>query len=131
METVGLRLETPIIKDRGRDLSVADAISPADPMWVHEYPDAAEAQYLESAASALRCIRLALRTVRGHPKRILDMGCGYGRVLRAIRAAYPNAEIAACDIVHDAVDFCVEHFDALPVYSEPDVSGSSSPASSI
>jgi SAM-dependent methyltransferase len=122
METTELRLLTPVIEVGGRELHVADAVSPADPMWLHAYPEVAEAQYLESAASALRCIKLALRTVRVHPRRILDMGCGYGRVLRAIRAAYPNAEIAACDIVQDAVDFCAEHFDAVPVYSAPDVS---------
>jgi SAM-dependent methyltransferase len=124
METTGLRLDVPLWEQSTQELRVSDAISEADAMWLRGIdPEAAEAQYLESAASAVRCIRLALLTADlNSPRRILDMGCGHGRVLRAIRAAYPEAELAACDIVRDAVDFCAEHFDALPVYSTPDIS---------
>jgi SAM-dependent methyltransferase len=54
------------------------------------------------------------------PSRILDFGCGHGRVLRALRAEFPNARITACDIDQDAVDFCVRTFGAEGVYSSPD-----------
>ena len=46
------------------------------------------------------------------------MPCGHGRVLRTLRAAYPQAEIVACDIDTDGVDFCAKTFDAIPVYSK-------------
>jgi hypothetical protein len=37
-------------------------------------------------------------------------------VLRFLRAEYPQARVAACDIDHEAVDFCAEAFGATPVY---------------
>jgi SAM-dependent methyltransferase len=123
VDATALRLQRPLLDVDGQTLRVGDAISARDTMWPRDCePEVAEQHYLASAASALRCIQLAASRVELHPRRILDMGCGHGRVLRALRAAYPEAEIAACDVVRDAVDFCAEHFDALPVYSEPDVS---------
>ena len=40
------------------------------------------------------------------PRRILDFACGYGRVLRWFRAAYPEAEITAADIFEPMPAFC-------------------------
>lgn len=40
------------------------------------------------------------------PRRILDYACGYGRVLRWFRAAYPDAEIVAADIFDSMPIFC-------------------------
>jgi SAM-dependent methyltransferase len=37
-------------------------------------------------------------------------------VSRILRAEYPHARLAVCDIDHDGVDFCAESFDAQPVY---------------
>jgi spermidine synthase len=48
------------------------------------------------------------------------MPCGHGRVLRALRAAYPDAEIVACELEADGVDFCAKTFGAVPVYSKED-----------
>jgi len=48
---------------------------------------------------------------------VLDLPCGHGRVLRYLKAAFPHAELTACDIVKDAVDFCASTFGATPVYS--------------
>jgi SAM-dependent methyltransferase len=53
------------------------------------------------------------------PRTILDLPCGYGRVLRALKAAFPSAELTACDINRDGVDFCAETFGATPVYAQP------------
>src|SRR5262249_53768032 len=50
-------------------------------------------------------------------KRILDLPCGHGRVLRVLHAAFPDAEITACDLDKDGVDFCAKTFGAVPVYS--------------
>ena len=54
-------------------------------------------------------------------KTILDFPCGHGRVLRFLRAAFPDAAITACDLDRDAVDFCAQTFDALPLYSTFDL----------
>ena len=53
-------------------------------------------------------------------KRILDLPCGHGRVLRYLSAAFPEAEITACDIMREGVDFCASTFGAIPVYSQDD-----------
>jgi SAM-dependent methyltransferase len=49
------------------------------------------------------------------PRRILDFGCGYGRVLRVLRAAFDDAEIMACDLDPAAVAYCAEAFGAAPL----------------
>jgi len=52
---------------------------------------------------------------------ILDLPCGHGRVLRWLRAFYPAAQISACDLDRDGVDFCVSNFAAHGIYSNPDL----------
>jgi SAM-dependent methyltransferase len=52
--------------------------------------------------------------------RILDFGCGYGRVLRVLRAEFPGASITASDVDREAVDFCERTFRARGVYSSTD-----------
>jgi len=80
-----------------------------------------ERRYLDVGLSAIRCIRHALAMVgAGAPRRILDLPCGHGRVLRALRVAWPEAELTACDLARDGVDFCARTFGARPVYSEVD-----------
>jgi SAM-dependent methyltransferase len=51
---------------------------------------------------------------------ILDLPCGHGRVLRTLKAAFPDASLIACDINRDGVDFCAEVLGATPVYGEQD-----------
>ena len=68
-------------------------------------------KYFAVARSARRNIRLALAHAgRLSPSSILDSACGYGRVLRVLRHDYPDAEITACDIDRDGVDFCARAF---------------------
>jgi SAM-dependent methyltransferase len=78
--------------------------------------------YFEIGRKALvECIGPALDlTSRKHFKRILDMPCGYGRVLRWLRAAFPESEIVGCDIQRKGVEFCAEAFGATPVHSSED-----------
>jgi SAM-dependent methyltransferase len=74
--------------------------------------------YLASGQWAFRHIKLAmLASGKTDLQRILDLPCGYGRVLRILKAAFPSAELTACDIHKPAVDFCARTFDAKPVYS--------------
>ncbi|BBK29543.1 hypothetical protein STHU_01770 [Allostella humosa] len=78
-------------------------------------------QYFWVTEEALRCIAKAM--VLGEKttfRRILDLPCGHGRVLRGLRAAFPAAEITACDIDRDGVDFCARTFGARPVYGDAD-----------
>jgi SAM-dependent methyltransferase len=77
--------------------------------------------YLFAGASALRCIQTSLESAgRGDPASVLDLPCGYGRVLRVLMAAYPDARFVSCDIDRDAVDFCGNVLGATPVYSASD-----------
>jgi SAM-dependent methyltransferase len=81
----------------------------------------ARAAYFQQAQSALESIELALLAARKEEvRRILDFGCGHGRVLRMIKAAFPEAHLTACDIERGAVDFCAETLGAAPVYSRED-----------
>lgn len=94
-------------------------ISPNDRMVTPRHPDA----YFLWGDSALRCIRLAMEAVGMETSRsILDFPCGHGRVLRTLRAAFPEASLTACDIDRDGVDFCAETFGAEGVYSNDDLS---------
>lgn len=76
--------------------------------------------YFRVGQSALECIQKALDTASISPhriKRVLDLPCGHGRVLRYLKAAFPEAEITACDLLRDGVDFCSSMFGATALYS--------------
>jgi SAM-dependent methyltransferase len=98
---------------------VRTEISPNDGMFEGDY-----GHYFAVGRSALHCIRLGMFAAgRAHCGSILDFGCGFGRVSRVLRAAFPRAELAACDISREAVDYCAERFDAAPVYSNESPEG--------
>lgn len=81
-----------------------------------------EEQYFELGRRALELIRFSAELCdKPHYPAILDLPCGHGRVLRWLRAHYGYAEITACDLDHDGVDFCARQFGAKPVYSQPDL----------
>lgn len=48
---------------------------------------------------------------------VLDMGCGFGRILRFLRARFPSATVVACDIDGKAVRFCAQAFSAVGIQS--------------
>jgi trans-aconitate methyltransferase len=81
--------------------------------------------YERTSRTGLRCVENALVPVNKAPedcKKILDFRCGYGRVLRALRARFPEAHITACDLNEDATKFCAETFGATPVQGYSDLS---------
>lgn len=79
-------------------------------------------QYFRIGASALRQVVLAMiATDKKDCRSILDLPCGHGRVLRHIRARFPNASITACDLDRDAVDFCANTFGAKGIYSQDNI----------
>jgi SAM-dependent methyltransferase len=93
-------------------IEVDQTISPHDEMLQHKR------EYRSAGASALASIRFSLEAAGiEQVRRILDLPCGHGRVLRWLRAAWPDARIVACDINRDGVDFCVEQFGAAGRYS--------------
>lgn len=79
--------------------------------------------YFNTSLSALTAIQRALACAGKQDVRtIMDFGCGYGRVCRALRARWPDAHIVAADLIHAGVDFCAETFAAEALYSTEDLS---------
>ncbi|MDB6126763.1 MAG: biotin biosynthesis protein BioC, partial [Verrucomicrobia bacterium] len=59
----------------------------------------AEEQYFQLGERAINLVQLAADLCdKPHLPKILDLPCGYGRVLRWLRAKYPASEITACDL---------------------------------
>jgi SAM-dependent methyltransferase len=65
------------------------------------------------------------------PRRILDLPCGHGRVLRMLAAVFPDAALTAADLDRGGVDFCARRFGATPVYAPADPRELALPAASF
>jgi SAM-dependent methyltransferase len=88
-------------------------ISPDDEMY-----DGNGDHYFRVGLSAIDCIDEALQRAQSTTvKEILDLPCGYGRVLRFLVHRFPQARITACELMPDAVRFCAANFGAAPVQS--------------
>lgn len=100
-------------------LDVIQTIGSGDEMFTGD-----KAHYFGVGKSALHGIETALFAA-GQPhsniRKILDLPCGHGRVMRYFKAAFPQARITACDLNRSAVNFCTQTFAAQPVYSNVDV----------
>jgi len=78
--------------------------------------------YFKVGRSALKNIMISLKLADKNDCRfILDFASGYGRVLRYIKARFPDADITACELEKDAVDYCVRKFKVKGVYGNKDV----------
>lgn len=78
-------------------------IAPGDSMYHGN-----ERYYFECGASALAAIEDALAVAGVAPNQvrtILDYACGFGRVLRWLKVAFPSAELGAIDIDETALEF--------------------------
>ncbi len=92
-------------------------IAPGDTMFQPSNPE----RYFEMGREALEGIgRTRAAADARQPARILDLGCGYGRVLRSLAATFPEAELAASDIDPGAIVFCAETFGAEPIQGVAD-----------
>lgn len=79
--------------------------------------------YLGVGLSALRCIAASLERSKVDLEpdaAILDLPCGYGRVLRFLRVRYPSATIATSEIDLEAIKFCEKTFGCSGVQSSYD-----------
>jgi len=90
-------------------------IHPADRMW-----NTGADWYWSVGLSGLQCVLAGLgMTWQTHePETIIDFGCGYGRVGRHLRAAFPGSNIHWCDL--DGAAFCAEHFGGEAIVSDLD-----------
>jgi SAM-dependent methyltransferase len=92
-------------------------ISPRDTMFRWHERD----HYFSVGRSARECIAASMRAAdKADAARILDFGCGYGRVLRVIAEEFRGARITASDVDREAVDFCARTFGASGVYASTD-----------
>ena len=92
-------------------------ISPNDDMWTYS-PNMDN--YLQCGRMGIEVINLALSLsgkLESDVKTILDLPCGYGRVMRHLKPSFPNAIVTGCDISKDGVDFCARTFGSEPLYS--------------
>lgn len=96
-----------------------------DAMYVPGYAR----EYLIAGVSASRCIQAAVQSIgKDHAiGSILDFPCGYGRVLRFLKAIFPEADITAGDVQPGALDFCRRTFGATPILSSTDFTSLSLP----
>jgi GT2 family glycosyltransferase/cyclopropane fatty-acyl-phospholipid synthase-like methyltransferase len=110
------RLLPPMMANEAPELylEIDREIHPHDEMYAASPQD-----YFTWGMAAVQAIERAIALVgAAEPRNILDLPCGHGRVLRVLRARYPQAELAACDLLRDGVDFCAQKFSAKPIYSE-------------
>lgn len=94
-------------------------ISPDDHMAAPD-PEA----YFKVARSAVEAIGTGLEKAGRTPDSIgtlLDFGCGYGRVYRALVAEFPQAKPIACDLMEAAAIFCATTFGGVAVHSSEDL----------
>ncbi len=99
------------------ELELDPEIAPTDDM----FRQGEESHYFGVCRSALRNIALCLVAAeKTEVRSILDLPCGHGRVLRGLRAMFPAAKLAACDLQTQGVDFCARRFGAAPIYSSKD-----------
>jgi SAM-dependent methyltransferase len=83
---------------------------------VHRYDgmfmDSGSRHYISVGLSAIRCIENALKKSRkiNSIRSILDFPCGYGRVLRFLKAKFPGANITGGEINLKMLRFCSHEF---------------------
>ena len=114
-----LILQDATLAPNERDLLILteSRISPDDGMYKGDGN-----HYFRVGLSAIHCIEAAVTSAGNvHPKQILDLPCGHGRVLRFLVHRFSEAAITACDLDTDGVDFCTGTFGVNGVYSKQDL----------
>ena len=79
------------------------------------------ADYNFVGLSAVQMISSVCHHVPWHQlRRIMDFGCGHGRVARHLRGYLPNAELFFVDIDRSCTDFCAAQFGGTGIVSKED-----------
>jgi SAM-dependent methyltransferase len=100
------------LMDSIRRLEVKREIHPKDTMYYANF----DWHYYSVGRSAITAIGTALSARLNYHngsapiRTILDFGCGYGRVARYLRVAFPEARIVANDFEKDGAIFCASAF---------------------
>ncbi len=104
-----------VVADVARVSALVDRrISPDDPMLAAGDDE----QYFAVGSDAIRKIATVQTLVDAEePGGILDFACGYGRVGRYLRVAYPEAELVGSDVNARALTFYRDTFGATVVPS--------------
>lgn len=100
-------------------MRIDETISPEDHMMTADV-----ASYLRTSRSGLDAVLTGLRATGKNQEQIssiLDFGCGYGRVYRALAAGFPEARLTACDLMAPAAKFCAATFGGAWVQSSEDL----------
>lgn len=85
----------------------------------HHENDWQRQHYFDVGSDALSiCVKALVSHNRMQPETILDFPCGSGRVMRHLRAMFPNARIAGNDLYKTHVQFCVDNFGAEAFHSK-------------
>jgi SAM-dependent methyltransferase len=98
---------------------ISRVIAPDDDM-THSWDNEQEyAHYFDIGLQALEIMLQAMFLAETTSvKTVLDMPCGFGRVARHLRTAFPQARLTCCDLYQDRVDFCSREFRAEGVKSK-------------
>lgn len=68
------------------------------------------AHYLGAGLSGLRAVQCGVpELAAAPPRRVLDFGCGFGRVTRFLQAEWPEADVNVCDVDFTGLAFCLAH----------------------
>lgn len=94
---------------------VPGPIHPLDPFFDPGLPE----HYARSGAEGAALLARAADRLGREPARILDFGCGYGRVLRHLGRRWTGAEVVAADLDEEAVRFCRQGLGATPLLVGP------------
>jgi SAM-dependent methyltransferase len=81
--------------------------------------DLDNSHYFAVGANAIEIIlQSMLLCGLGAAKSVLDMPCGFGRVTRHLKSAFPDADLYACDLYQNRIDFCSSVLGARPIKSK-------------
>lgn len=78
--------------------------------------------YFEVGRSAVEVILAGMMSSYVNKvERVLDLPCGHGRVLRHLVKMFPDAEMHACDLDADGVEYCARRYGAVAKVSKPEL----------
>jgi SAM-dependent methyltransferase len=93
---------------------VSTSLSPTDTMR--------DQWYFQVGRSAVEVILAALAASKlQRVRKVLDIPCGHGRVLRHLVCLFPDAEVHACDLDKAGVNYCASAFGVRPIYSQEEL----------